>query len=120
MKANPMNTAPKDGRRIIVITPSGSPELVEWRESNREWMSVDKSATFFTTGYLFGWIEDIEPPEENKAIIGAMSFERVSFSGEMPPNGIRIETKSREATLTDAEAERLHAWLSQWHGRGDE
>lgn len=66
MKANPMETAPKDGRFVNVLvadTIDGGLEIRKARWEDEVWKV---SAGLCRTCSPYGWIEDIEPPVQKE------------------------------------------------------
>lgn len=110
MKANPMETAPKDGRFIVVITAGYGILRLRW--DGARWRSVgltmpDKHPE------LLGWVEDIEPPIQETLEIGSITFrgyENLDIS-------IRDDESETDILFTAPFAQKIYDWLRQWFGK---
>lgn len=108
-----MSEAPRDGRWIIAIKrDSREPCRVRWAYPLGWW----SDNLVMIDDEFHGWIEDIEPPEERKLHIGPFTFERAKNGSVIFHRGLAELFRP----ITPEEAERLHAWLGQWHGKDDE
>lgn len=110
MKANPMKTAPKDGRWIVCLRSDLDPMRVKW--SHVRW--INSFGAQWSGESFIGWVEDIEPPEPE--IPKDLELQSVEFhrfdDGSMT---IKAHGTTKLYPLSPSEVAVLFEWLKQWH-----